>query len=182
MWVMFYDYLCYNLVTILHCLISDIMSIKDVIKKQYEQIVNNAYKNVSSIHTPSEGWLRTTRKALGIPPKVIYERLGITKNEFFRTERAETENTLTLQKLRMAAKAMDCELHYAIVPRSTVKEVIENKAKRHAVKMLQSASMQMAMEDQVTSMEQIDLQVEKVMKQLIDEKPDWFWKESHDYK
>jgi hypothetical protein len=31
-------------------------------------------------------------------------------------------------------------------------------------------------------MEQIDLQVEKVMKQLIDEKPDWFWKESHDYK
>jgi hypothetical protein len=44
---------------------------------------------------------------LGIPPKVIYERLGITKNEFFRTERAETEKTVSLQKLILAAQAMD---------------------------------------------------------------------------
>lgn len=169
------------MVTILHYYMSATMSIKDVVQKQYEKIVDGAYERVNSVFTPSEGWLRTTRKALGIPPKVIYERLGITKNEFFRTERAETEKTVSLQKLILAAKAMDCEFHYAIVPKNTVKNVIQSTAKLHAVKMVNSTSMHMALEEQATSIEQIETQVEKVMKQLIDNQPEWFWKEKHDY-
>jgi hypothetical protein len=68
------------------------------------------------------------------------------------------------------------------VPKNTVKNVIQSTAKRHAIKMLNSASMHMALEEQATSTEQIEIQVEKVMQQLMDKQPEWFWTDKHDYK
>lgn len=158
------------------------MNIKDLAKEQYERIVDKAYERACALRTPPEGWLRTTRKALGIPPKVIYRRLGISKNEFFRTERAEAEGAISLQKLRLTAEAMGCELHYAVVPKDTVGRVIENKARKHAEAMLKTAAMHMAMEQQATTAGQIENQVEKVVRQLIKDQPEWFWDDTHDYK
>lgn len=153
------------------------MSIKDIVVKQYIEIVDKAQVKISGIYRPAEGWLRTTRKALGVPPRIIYERLGITKSEYFRRERAELEGTLTLQNLKQAAQAMNCELHYAIVPCASVDEVVKNQANKHASKLIKDARVHMELEDQATSMEQIEFQFEKITKQLINERPKWFWED-----
>jgi transcriptional regulator with XRE-family HTH domain len=61
-------------------------------------------------------WLRMIRQATGMPVQAITERMGISKWELFRLEKAEWSSRIQLTSLRRAAAAMDCELVYAIVP------------------------------------------------------------------
>ena len=42
------------------------MSIKKVVTKQYQERVNQAAVQLEGLSVPSEGWLRTVRKALGM--------------------------------------------------------------------------------------------------------------------
>jgi transcriptional regulator with XRE-family HTH domain len=44
-------------------------------------------------------------------------RLGVTKYEVFRVEKAEWESRIVLATLRRAADALGCELIYALAPR-----------------------------------------------------------------
>lgn len=158
------------------------MNIKSLVVKQYREIIDAATQQVTRLKRPPEGWLRTNRKALQMPAKVIMKKAGIKTSELYRIEKAEVEGTLTLNKLKEAANAMDCDFYYAVVPRSEIKEIIENKARRHAVKLLENANVHMQLESQGTSMEQIELQVDQVAEQLIKEMPEWFWGEVHDHK
>ena len=63
------------------------------------------------------GWLRAVRKATGIPVHVLQKRLGVTKYEIFRLEKAERTSRIGLANLRRAAEALGCELVYALAPR-----------------------------------------------------------------
>ena len=75
---------------------------------------------------------------------------------------------------------MDCDFHYAIIPRGEIKTLIENKARRHAVKLLENANVHMQLESQGTSAQQIELQIDQVAEQLIKEMPEWFWGDTSD--
>ncbi len=62
-------------------------------------------------------WLRAVRQATGVPVYVMAGRLGVTKHEIFRLEKAEQESRIVLANLRRGAIALGCELVYALVPR-----------------------------------------------------------------
>jgi transcriptional regulator with XRE-family HTH domain len=64
------------------------------------------------------GWLRAVRRATGIPVHVLQKRLGVTKYEIFRLEKAERTSRIGLANLKRAAEALGCELVYALAPRS----------------------------------------------------------------
>lgn len=69
--------------------------------------------------TPAEdtkSWVRAVRQATGVPVYVMADRLGVTKHEIFRLEKAEGESRIVLANLRRAAAALGCELVYALVP------------------------------------------------------------------
>ncbi|MFT5758394.1 MAG: putative DNA-binding mobile mystery protein A [Alteromonadaceae bacterium] len=157
------------------------MNIKSLVVKQYRDIINAATQKITGIKVPPEGWLRTNRKAFQMPAKLIMEKAGIKTSELYRIEKAELDGTLTINKLKETANAMNCDFYYAVVPRGDISSIIEDKARRHAVKILNSARVQMELEDQATSMEQVELQVDKVSEQLIKEMPDWFWGETNDH-
>jgi predicted DNA-binding mobile mystery protein A len=63
------------------------------------------------------GWLRAVRRATGIPVQVLQKRLGVTKYEVFRLEKAERTSRIGMSNLKRAAEALGCELVYALVPR-----------------------------------------------------------------
>ena len=65
----------------------------------------------------ARSWLRGVRRATGIPVKEVARRLGVTKYEVLRQEKAEMESRIQLATLRRAAEALDCELVYALKPR-----------------------------------------------------------------
>lgn len=154
------------------------MNIKEIVTKQYREIIDTATRQVSHLASPPEGWLRTNRKALKIPAKVILEKAGIKKSELYRIEKAEVEGTLTLNKLKETANAMGCELHYAVVPRGEIESIIEDRARNHAKKLVKNASLHMQLEEQMTTAEQIELQIDIVTEKLIKEMPVWFWEET----
>jgi transcriptional regulator with XRE-family HTH domain len=69
--------------------------------------------------TPAEdtkSWVRAVRQATGVPVYVMADRLGVTKHEIFRLEKAEGESRIVLANLRRAGVALGCELVYALVP------------------------------------------------------------------
>jgi predicted DNA-binding mobile mystery protein A len=68
------------------------------------------------VHRPSEGWLRTVRKALGLSAKAMAKDLQVSPSAVFRMERAEQDEKISLQGLNEAAQAMSCKVVYAIVP------------------------------------------------------------------
>jgi len=157
------------------------MNIKLIVAQQYREIIDAATQKISGLITPPEGWLRTNRKALQMPAKLIMKNAGIKTSELYRIEKAELEGTLTINKLKETANAMGCDFYYAVVPKNKINYLIEAQARRHAVKLLRNASVHMQLENQATSPEQVELQIEKVTEQLIKEMPNWFWGESNDH-
>ena len=65
----------------------------------------------------TEGWLRAIRQAAGFSVDEVARRLGVSRREIFRLEKAEKESRIQLGSLRQAAGALDCELVYALAPR-----------------------------------------------------------------
>lgn len=83
---------------------------------------------------PTEGWIRSIRKAIGMSMRQLAERIGITQQSTLKLEENELDNSITLKTLKKAAEAMDCKLVYAIVPNQgnlddIVKKQAYNKAK-----------------------------------------------------
>lgn len=150
-------------------------SFRRTVVKQYRRLVDGAIKSALAIETPPEGWARTVRKALGIPIPIISKRSGLSKAEIFRIERQEAGGKVQLDTLRRLAQAMDCELHYAIVPRKKVDELISEKAYEAAVRIVSEMSTHMKLEMQGLSKRQIDDQVLMVQNQLLSMSSQSFW-------
>jgi transcriptional regulator with XRE-family HTH domain len=64
-----------------------------------------------------QGWLRTVRRAVGIPVAEAAGRMGMVESALFRMEYAEGRGAIELQTLRRAAEALGCELVYGLAPK-----------------------------------------------------------------
>ena len=151
-------------------------SFRTTIVNQYRRLVDGTVKAALAIDAPPEGWARTARKAFGIPIPIISKRSGLSKAEIFRIERGEVEGKVQLDTLRRLAQAMDCELHYAIVPRKKVDALISEKAHEAAVRIVSEMSTHMKLEMQGLSKHQVDDQVRMVQSQLLSMSSQSFWK------
>lgn len=93
--------------------------------------------HISSIRIcerPSEGWIRSIRKAIGMSMRQLAERIGVKQQSILRLEENELDNSITLKTLKKAAEAMDCKLVYAIVPNQGKLEDIVKKQAYHKAK------------------------------------------------
>ena len=86
-----------------------------------------------------ESWVHAMRKLVGMPVEELAGRMGVLRWEVYRMEKSEREGRIGLWKLRETAKAMDCELVYALVPRAgTLEQLVarreEARAKAEAVR------------------------------------------------
>ncbi|MGA3161385.1 MAG: hypothetical protein ABSC77_09225 [Terracidiphilus sp.] len=68
------------------------------------------------VHRPSGGWLRTVRKALGLSAAAMAKDLRVSPSAIFQMERSEWNDKISLRGLKDSARAMSCEVVYAIVP------------------------------------------------------------------
>ena len=97
---------------------------------------------------PLAGWLRAIRNGLGMSSAVVAARLGITASGLRKLEQAEAADAITLATLRRAAEALDCELHYTLVPRRSLREMRRQQALTRARGWMQRAERTMALEAQ----------------------------------
>jgi predicted DNA-binding mobile mystery protein A len=110
-----------------------------------------AFYEARNIPRPHRGWLRAVREALGLTLEQIGRSIstGRANVQFF--ENAEANDKITLHSLRRVAEAMDCELVYAIVPKSgTIQELAERRARAEAAKHVNAVEHSMMLEDQAS--------------------------------
>jgi predicted DNA-binding mobile mystery protein A len=100
---------------------------------------------------PERGWLRAIREALRLSLEDVGKRLGQSRRRIQEFEKAEAEDRITLDSLRRVAAALDCELVYAIVPKSgTITELAEHRARAEATEDVLDVEHTMALENQAT--------------------------------
>lgn len=129
--------------------------------------------------TPRKGWVAATREALGMSARDLGARLGIAPSNISRLEKREREGTITLDALRKAAAALDCEVVYAIVPRKArqapdgsdnlLDAIILKHARDAAADDLKRVGKTMALEDQAIGRDSLDAQVEARAAQLAED-------------
>jgi predicted DNA-binding mobile mystery protein A len=81
---------------------------------------------------PTRGWIRAVRDALGMTSRQLAARMEISQPAVAQLERSEAAGKIRLDSLRRAADAMDCDLVYAIVPRTSLDETVRERALRVA--------------------------------------------------
>ena len=69
---------------------------------------------------PARGWLRAVREAVGLTQAEVASKAGIKRQSYAQLESAEERGSISMESLRRAALAMDCELVYFLVPRGPV--------------------------------------------------------------
>ena len=68
---------------------------------------------------PHGGWLRSTRLSHGVSLRAVADRLEVSPQAVHQFEKSEVAGTISLRQLENVARAMDCRMIYALLPRET---------------------------------------------------------------
>ena len=77
----------------------------------------NLLRNKESFARPPRGWIKAIRESLGMTTRQFAKRIGIVQSRAVDIEKAEVKGSITLDSMERAARALDCELVYALGPR-----------------------------------------------------------------
>ena len=88
-------------------------------------------------------------------------------------ERNEQADRIQLDTLRRAADAMDCELVYALVPRTSLEEAVQAQAEAKARRHLGQVGHHSRLEDQAIPDEAARAQLDDLVERLIDKRGLW---------
>jgi predicted DNA-binding mobile mystery protein A len=108
---------------------------------------------------PHGGWVRAIREALGMRAEDLADRMGISQPSLSRLESNERIGTVQLDTLQRAADALECDVVYALVPRRSLDEMVNDQARTRALERLGRVAHTMALEDQALSNEQLERRV-----------------------
>lgn len=122
---------------------------------------------------PARGWIRAIRDALGMSGADLGARLGVRQSTIDRLERSEANETIKLESLRRAADALDCDLVYALVPRSSLEATVRAQGERVASRRLAAVAHHMRLEDQSVDAEDLSVQLNALTDELIDRRGLW---------
>ena len=117
---------------------------------------------------PSCGWLQTIREALGMTAVSLAQRLRVRNSTVHKLEKSEADDSISLASLRKVAAALDCELHYVLVPRTSLETKLKDQAKAVAKKHMLPVAHTMSLEDQSVGSREQQAQLELVAKELLD--------------
>ena len=73
---------------------------KQIVIRQYQEIVDNAAKRIADLSVPPEGWLRTVRSALGMSGAQLARLLDVSRSQVAQAEKNELAGVITLKRLQ----------------------------------------------------------------------------------
>ncbi|MEM0954562.1 MAG: mobile mystery protein A [Pseudomonadota bacterium] len=147
---------------------------KKLLRQQYrDQLASTSA--LASFTVPTEGWVRLVRKALGMTLRQLGHRMGVSTSAVARLERMEPEGRVTLAQLEKAAAALDCRVVYALVPDGPVEETLARQAERKARARVEKVSVNMALEKQQLTPQQIADRIAESSQRYLDNPPRDFW-------
>lgn len=104
---------------------------------------------LAAVHLPSRpriGWLASVRQALGMSKTQLAKRIDITRPSLDELESNELKETITLASMRKIANALGCDVHYILVPRKPLEQMIAERAMKKASTKLGRVNQSQALE------------------------------------
>jgi predicted DNA-binding mobile mystery protein A len=121
------------------------------------------FRSANGIPAPEKGWLHAIRTALNMTLEQLGNRLNTSKQAAKALEMREAEGAISLRTLQEAANAMDMKLVYGLVPKNgTLDQLVEQKARAFAEKIVQRTHHNMQLEDQGNSEERIAAAIDEL--------------------
>jgi len=134
------------------------------------------YYSLKSVKPPSGGWIKSIRIALNMSLRHISQRLGTNIANINQIENREIDGTISLNKLKEVAEAMNMEFVYAFIPKEgSIKATLEKRAREIATEIVLRTNQNMALEDQATSDERIKKAIDERTQELVNEIPKLLW-------
>lgn len=134
------------------------------------------FENVKSLPLTGEGWIHAVRTALGMSLKQLGKKLGITPQGAKDIERREKDGSITIQRLREVAAALDMKLVYGLVPKEqSLDKMIEKRAYQLAQEVVLSTAHTMQLENQGIDKEQLSEAIRKRAEKIKYELPKSLW-------
>lgn len=121
-----------------------------------------SFRPVDRFAIPPRGWIRGIRDALGMSLRQLGERLGMSAPAVKSLEESEANGTIQLKTLKRVAEALDCVVVYALVPKTSLTAMVDQRAREIALRALGRVSHSMALEDQ-----QVDRDLEARIQRYI---------------
>jgi predicted DNA-binding mobile mystery protein A len=104
----------------------------------------------------------------------LARRMGLSATRVKQLERAETDGSIRLSQLRRLAGALNCELHYVVLPRKSLEEMVQRQAGRKAARKLSSSgSVDCPDEDRALVAELLSKEFQSLVHDLIDRRGLW---------
>ncbi|MBK5223222.1 MAG: mobile mystery protein A [Acidimicrobiia bacterium] len=133
-----------------------------------------AAANVEPIRArPRGGWIRAIRAGLGMSQEALAARLEITGPSVARLEKNELNEAISIGKLAQVARAMDCQLVYALVPNTNLENTVQQQARRVAATTLGYVAATMDLEDQAVEADGLAEQLGRQVRRVIDDNRQW---------
>lgn len=133
------------------------------------------FQELRSRPAPRGGWLRTIREALGMTTRQLAARTGKSKTTILSIERNEENGTVQFDSLRHLADALDCDVVYGIVPRTSLRERLDRQACVIASQTVGRVSASMELEDQGVSEEERARQIDELAEEILRARKRDFW-------
>lgn len=124
---------------------------------------------------PPKGWVRAIRDALGMTSRQLAARMGLSQSTITGLEQGEEAETVTLKTLRQAAEALDCQLVYALVPKTTLDETVRQRAQVLAEENLGRIHHTMRLEDQALREGELSAELERMTDSILNGRASRLW-------
>jgi len=90
-------------------------------EKEADEALRNFHQGGGSKDSPKNfSWIKVSREALLFSTNHLAEKMNMTSAAVCGFEKSEMKGTITLEKMRRVAEAMDCEFVYAIRPKQRI--------------------------------------------------------------
>ena len=99
--------------------------------------------------------------------------MGVIQQSISDLEGSEVHDTIKLETLRRAAGALDCDLVYFLLPRTTLDDAVNVQAQRKAAKLLGPVAHHSRLEDQAVSDDDTTVQLNELAAGFIDHRGLW---------
>ena len=128
---------------------------------------------VAAERRPHRGWIRAIRDALGMSAGELATRMGVGQSTVVDIEASELAGTIKLDTLRRAADALECDVVYLLVPRSSLEDAVRAQARRNAAAHLTAIAHHGRLEDQAVDDDAARAQLEELAGRLVDRRGLW---------
>lgn len=129
------------------------------------------------LQVPAQGWIWEIRNAIGMTHSQLAKRLKISAPAIVKFERGEIEGTVSLNTLKKTAEAMKCKFIYAIVPETSLRNLLDVQTLKAAKKILDRVNHSMNLEAQGVQKKENLTQLKELLTQIKNELGSNIWNE-----